>query len=79
MLKPGGTAIMSFSNRCFPTKAVSIWTSTGDLDHLYIVGSYFHYSVPGGFTAPVSIDITLPESANGRGDPMYVVQASKVA
>jgi hypothetical protein len=79
VLKPGGKAIMSFSNRCFPTKAISIWTSTGDLDHLWIVGAYFHYSVPGGYTPPVSKDITLPESANGRGDPMYVVEASKVA
>ena len=34
VLKPGGLAIMSFSNRCFPTKAVSIWTATGDLDHI---------------------------------------------
>ena len=30
-LKPGGVAIMSFSNRCFPTKAIAIWTQTGDL------------------------------------------------
>ena len=36
VLKPGGVAIMSFSNRCFPTKAISIWTSTGDPDHVRI-------------------------------------------
>ncbi|KAG1673216.1 hypothetical protein FOA52_013096 [Chlamydomonas sp. UWO 241] len=72
-LKPGGTAIMSFSNRCFPTKAISIWTQTGDLDHVYIVGSYFHYSVPGGFSEPEARDISP-----GRGsDPMYVVFATK--
>jgi hypothetical protein len=34
-LKPGGTAIMSFSNRCFPTKAIAIWSQTGDLDHIW--------------------------------------------
>ena len=78
MLKPGGKAIMSFSNRCFPTKAIAIWTSTGDLDHVYIVGSYFHYGVPGGFTEPVGKDITLAKSKGGRGDPMYVVEACKV-
>ena len=77
VLKPGGKAIMSFSNRCFPTKAIAIWTSTGDLDHLWIVGSYFHYS-HGEFTAPVSKDITLPASQGGTGDPMYVVEAYKV-
>lgn len=75
-LKPGGQAIMSFSNRCFPTKAISIWTQTGDLDHAYIVGSYFHYSVPGGFTEPEGKDIS---PSPGRSDPMYVVYASKKA
>ncbi|KAG2291758.1 hypothetical protein Bca52824_038427 [Brassica carinata] len=47
ILKPGGLALMSFSNRCFFTKAISIWTSTGDADHALIVGSYFHYA--GGY------------------------------
>ena len=41
----------SFSNRCFWTKAISIWTSTGDADHAWIVGAYFHYA--GGYEAPV--------------------------
>lgn len=40
----------SFSNRCFFTKAISIWTSTGDTDHVWIVGSYFHYAK--GFEPP---------------------------
>lgn len=30
VLRPGGKAIMSFSNRCFPTKAINIWLSTND-------------------------------------------------
>nr|XP_011457881.1 PREDICTED: uncharacterized protein LOC101291117 isoform X2 [Fragaria vesca subsp. vesca] len=50
ILKPGRLAIMSFSNRCFWTKAISIWTSTGDADHGLIVGSCFHYA--GGFEPP---------------------------
>ena len=72
VLKPGGRAIMSFSNRCFPTKAVSIWTATGDLDHIWIVGAYFHFA--NGFEAPEGIDIS-PNP--GRSDPMYVVTAVK--
>ncbi|XP_078428938.1 S-adenosyl-L-methionine-dependent methyltransferases superfamily protein [Wolffia australiana] len=72
ILKPGGLAIMSFSNRCFWTKAISIWTSTGDADHSLIVGSYFHYV--GGYEAPVGVDIS-PNP--GRSDPMYVVYARK--
>eukprot|EP00197_Chlamydomonas_leiostraca_P015305 CAMPEP_0202859166 /NCGR_PEP_ID=MMETSP1391-20130828/1404_1 /ASSEMBLY_ACC=CAM_ASM_000867 /TAXON_ID=1034604 /ORGANISM="Chlamydomonas leiostraca, Strain SAG 11-49" /LENGTH=274 /DNA_ID=CAMNT_0049538177 /DNA_START=171 /DNA_END=996 /DNA_ORIENTATION=+ len=73
VLKPGGTAYMSFSNRCFPTKAIQIWTSTGDADHVWIVGSYFHYSVESGWGAPKCADIT----PTTRTDPMYVVYATK--
>ncbi|KAK1289415.1 hypothetical protein QJS10_CPB18g00816 [Acorus calamus] len=72
VLKPGGLAIMSFSNRCFWTKAISIWTSTGDADHAWIVGAYFHYA--GGFDPPEAVDIS-PNP--GRTDPMYVVYARK--
>ncbi|KAF7813920.1 biotin synthesis protein BioC [Senna tora] len=68
ILKPGGMAIMSFSNRCFWTKAISIWTSTGDADHVMIVGSYFHYA--GGFEPPQAVDIS-PNP--GRSDPIYIV------
>ncbi|KAK4602664.1 hypothetical protein RGQ29_011614 [Quercus rubra] len=74
VLKPGGLAIMSFSNRCFFTKAISIWTSTGDADHVLIVGSYFHYA--GGFEPPQAVDIS-PNP--GRSDPMYIVYSRKVS
>lgn len=77
VLKPGGVCINSFSNRCFPTKAIAIWTATGDPDHVWIVGSYFHYSVLGGYTEPKAIDIT-PKSLFGATDPMYVVTARKM-
>ncbi|KVI12184.1 Methyltransferase type 11 [Cynara cardunculus var. scolymus] len=74
ILKPGGKAIMSFSNRCFFTKAISIWTSTGDSDHVMIVGAYFHYA--GGFEPPQAVDISPNPS---RSDPMYIVHSRKLA
>ncbi|KAJ0090965.1 hypothetical protein Patl1_13448 [Pistacia atlantica] len=75
ILKPGGLAIMRcFSNRCFWTKAISIWTSTGDADHVMIVGSYFHYA--GGFEPPQAVDIS-PNP--GRSDPMYIVYSRKAS
>lgn len=74
ILKPGGLAIISFSNRLFWTKAISIWTSTGDADHAWIIGAYFHYA--GGFEPPVAVDIS-PNP--GRSDPMYVVYSRKKA
>ena len=59
---------MSFSNRCFPTKAVSIWTATGDLDHIWIVGAYYHFAT--GFERrKVSTSHQTPEiGSNVRSD-----------
>lgn len=89
VLKPGGVAAMSFSNRYFPTKAVAVWTGASDLEHVWIAGSYFHFA--GGFASPVAEDITpIMDSSNGGGigglfsgqprgtDPMYVVYAKKL-
>jgi ubiquinone/menaquinone biosynthesis C-methylase UbiE len=74
VLKPGGLALMSFSNRCFPTKAIAIWTSTSDMDHIWVVGAYFHFA--GGFEAPQAVDISPNK---GKSDPMYVVYARKAS
>jgi len=44
LLRPGGgKALISFSNRCFPTKAIATWLQGDDLDRLTLVASYFHY------------------------------------
>ena len=72
VLKPGGKAIMSISNRCFPTKAVAIWLQTNDLEHVFIVGSFFHYA--GGFEPPEAIDLS---PSPGVSDPLYIIQATK--
>lgn len=44
VLRPGGIAIMSFSNRCFPTKAVGMWLLADTIGRMTIVASYFHYT-----------------------------------
>ena len=93
VLRPGGQAVMSFSNRCFPTKAVSMWLAQGDAGRRKIVGSYFVLSPPGGWTDITSYDITgmgaKPKDPNNPlllaalwlkqsvGDPMFVVRATK--
>ena len=74
--KPGGLAICAFSNRMFPTKAVSLWTSTGDADHARIIASFFKYSSD-SWEAPVAKDITKANFFGSSGDPMYVVYARK--
>lgn len=72
VLRPGGQAIMSFSNRCFPTKAIAVWTQTDDSGHIWIVGSYYRYSA--AWADVKACDIS--DRAAG-GDPMYVVVGRK--
>ena len=40
VLKPGGSVVISFSNRCFPTKAVAIWQGQGEAGHARLVDYY---------------------------------------
>ena len=56
VLKPGGAAMFALSNRCFPTKAVNIWLNTDDLEHVYVVGSYFHFAE--GFKPPSAVEVS---------------------
>lgn len=83
-LKPGGLAIVSFSNRFFKKKVIKKWMASSHADRVYYVGCYFHYSVPGGYVDLKGQDISpdsrrffvwlgLPQFAN----PMYVVSARK--
>lgn len=44
VLKSGGVFVVSFSNRCFPTKAINAWQYSGDEEHVSLVNSYFQLS-----------------------------------
>mmetsp|Transcript_18547 Transcript_18547/g.27505 ORF Transcript_18547/g.27505 Transcript_18547/m.27505 type:complete len:264 (-) Transcript_18547:3176-3967(-) len=72
VLKPGGECFLSMSNRCFPTKAFQIWLQTNDLEHIFIAGSFFHYS---GLFEPPKCDDISPNP--GLSDPMYIVKAKR--
>jgi SAM-dependent methyltransferase len=41
VLRPGGRFVVTFSNRCFPTKAIRGWLATDDRGHPQIVAAYF--------------------------------------
>jgi SAM-dependent methyltransferase len=72
VLRPGGLFVCTFSNRCFPTKAISGWLSTDDRGRCTIVATYFELT--DGFTAT-----TLQHRNPGaRGDPLYAVWAQRV-
>lgn len=75
VLKPGGIFVVSFSNRCFPTKAVAVWGATTDEQHLALVGRYFDLS---GNWKDLTAQQTNPLEGYPRtADPLYVVWARK--
>jgi SAM-dependent methyltransferase len=70
VLKENAPFIVTFSNRCFPTKAVAIWRMLGDKDHAQLLGMYFRLS--GGFAQAEAFDLS-PNP--GASDPLYAVMA----
>ncbi|WP_018332316.1 class I SAM-dependent methyltransferase [Actinomycetospora chiangmaiensis] len=70
VLRPGGQFAITFSNRCFPTKAVRGWLATDDAGHVRIVEGYFAAS--GAFAEPVT------EQRPSAGDPLFAVRATRL-
>jgi SAM-dependent methyltransferase len=71
VLRPGAPFVVSFSNRCFPTKAVAIWLEATDEQHVALVRRYFEASE--GW-----IDLTA-EDRSSEGDPLYAVWARRAS
>ena len=67
VLRPGAPFVVSFSNRCFPAKAVAVWLGTSDQQHRLLVRSYFEAA--GGWRDVADED----RSPDGNGDPLYAV------
>jgi SAM-dependent methyltransferase len=66
VLAPGGLVIVSFSNRCFPTKAVMAWLMGGEAEHRQLVCTHLEQA---GFGDVVD------EPVPTRDDPLFVVRA----
>lgn len=66
VLRPGAPLIVSFSNRCFPTKAVAIWRSLDDRGHAALVRLYLEHA---GFHN-ISIEVLRDGS---QSDPLIAV------
>lgn len=78
VLKPGGVAIISFSNRMFWQKAIQAWREGSETQRLDLVKRYFQST--SGFTAPEVIKkAALPSVFNlfQGGDPFYAVLAQR--
>ena len=69
VLRPGAPFVVSFSNRCFPTKAVAVWLHTTDQQHLGLVRTYFE-------AAGSWVDVHEEDRSPGGDDnPLYAVWA----
>lgn len=79
VLKPGGIAIISFSNRMFYQKAIAAWRDGSEAMRVELVKRYFN-SV-GGFSEPEviqkqpSVPSILQMFGMGGSDPFYAVLA----
>ncbi|MBL1175353.1 MAG: methyltransferase domain-containing protein [Pantanalinema sp. GBBB05] len=81
VLKPGGIAIVSFSNRMFYQKAIQIWRDGTEASRVELVQSYFRavpgFSEPEVIARPAQIPAWLQMMGLAGGDPFYAVIASR--
>lgn len=71
VLRPGAPLVITFSNRCFPSKAVAAWHALDDRGHLALVRQYL--LAAGGWQAVELLDCS-PQPP-GRSDPLFAVVA----
>jgi SAM-dependent methyltransferase len=73
VLRPGAPLIITFSNRCFHTKAIACWRLLDDIGHLGLIGRYLA-------EAGTWRDVSCCNSClTGDGDPLYAVIARRAA
>ncbi len=65
VLRPGAPLVVSFSHRCFPTKAVAIWQALDASDQQRLVAAYLQAA---GFGS-----IAGHRHVPARGDPLWAV------
>lgn len=72
--KLGAPFIVSFSNRCFPSKAVHIWLAGNDHQHGALVHSYFEQA-----SCFESIQVLNRSPRRWLGDPLFAVVGRRVS
>ena len=68
VLRPSSPLVITFSNRCFPTKAVAIWTMLPPAEQAKLVGLYMRDA---GFDL-----VEVRELLRPPGDPLWAVLGS---
>jgi SAM-dependent methyltransferase len=71
VVRTGGTFCCTFSNRCFPTKAIAGWLHSDDRGHIDLVARYFALS---GRWSETQATAAVPQG--GGSDPLYAVWAA---
>ncbi|MEM6451356.1 MAG: methyltransferase domain-containing protein [Cyanobacteria bacterium P01_D01_bin.105] len=86
ILKPGGIAIFSFSNRMFYQKAIAAWRDSSESARVNLVKGYFE-TVPGfgniqtvekTTETPAFLQMMAQITGVGGSDPFYAVTAEKM-
>lgn len=72
VLKPGAPFAITYSNRCFPTKAVAAWLALGDRDRAELIALYFAHARI--FGQPRAYALVAGEDS----DPLYCVVAERM-
>ena len=70
--RPGGALVVTFSNRCFPTKAVHVWGALDEPGRVVFVGMLTQET---GRFADYEVALHTPP----HGDPLYAVVARRDA
>ena len=74
VLRVGAPLVITFSNRCFPTKAVAVWRATDDAGHGRLVEGYLRAA--GNWTGIERLDRSPTRDRYG-GDPLFAVVARR--
>jgi len=70
VIRPGGPLVITFSNRCFPTKAIAAWQMLDDEGHQRLVAQFLEAA--GNWTRITALD----RSPVPGHDPLYAVVAN---
>jgi SAM-dependent methyltransferase len=73
VLRPEAPLVITFSNRCFPSKAIAAWHALDDRGHLALVRQFL--LAAGGWRGIELLDRS--PAAGRRGDPLFAVVARK--
>ena len=75
VLRPGAPLVVTFSNRCFPTKAVAVWHHLDDAGRCELVAAFFRAA--GAEWTPAEVHDRSPAKGGAGGDPLFAVVARR--